>query len=141
MGVLIFVAIGLVFIFIVFSIIKKLIKFVVVGCILLMTLLLGGYFFLFGDGHISEEYLPEQAHENLQNIRNDARKKVEKKADEITDQAIKKVKTTTKDASKNIKKTVSEGVETTIDTLKKTTSDESTRRSQDREAKDKSTSD
>ena len=109
------IAIGIVFIFIIVSLMKKIMKFVIWGSVILMVLSVGGYFFLFGDGQISQEYLPEQAHENFQNIRNDARNKVETKASELKEQAIEKASSTTQKATENIKSKVQEGVQQGVD--------------------------
>ena len=59
MQVVLGVAIGVVLIFVIVSIIKKIIM-VIVGSTVLVALIIGGYFFLFGDGSVSQEYLPQK---------------------------------------------------------------------------------
>ena len=77
-------------------------KFVTVGSAVLAVLTVGGYFFLFGDGSVSQEYLPQETHENLQNIRSDARNKVEDKTVEIKNRAMDKMQQSTKEMSEKI---------------------------------------
>ena len=115
MQVVLGVAIGVVLIFVIVSIIKKIMKSVIVGSAVLVALTIGGYFFLFGDGSVSQEYLPQQTHENLQNIRSDARDKVENKTDEIKNRAMNKMQQSTKEMSEKINTTVQESVQKGVD--------------------------
>ena len=115
MSIVLGVAIGVVSIFIIISLVRKIMRFVFLGSIFLVLLGFGSYLFLYGDGRLSQEYLPNVAHENLQDIRSEARDKVENKAVQLKDKAIEKATTTTRQVTETVKNNVQQGVQNKVD--------------------------
>jgi hypothetical protein len=97
--------------FLVFSIIKKILKFIFISIALLITLAIVGYLFLTGDGSMTAPYLPEAQQEQINNVRNSANTTIQNKAQEATD-AVKNSAVEMKNAAvESIEKTVEEGIE------------------------------
>ena len=78
-----------------YKLLKKIAKFMFYAFVLIAAVGAGAYFFFTGDGSVSEQILPEQAHQQLQDSKNSvkqsAKSKVEQKAQEIEQKISNKV--------------------------------------------------
>ena len=53
-----------------FTLIKKLLKWMLIFATMLVLTLIGGYLFLSGDGSMTQEYLPEEVQQEVNTLRN-----------------------------------------------------------------------
>ena len=98
-----------------FTLVKKLIKWMLIFATMLVLTLIGGYLFLSGDGSMTEEYLPEEVQQEVNTIRNNTNQAIQQKADETKEKAMNKASQVTEDATNKMK----EGIQKAVDESKK----------------------
>lgn len=111
---------GILGLFLVFAILKKIIKWMIILTTLLIMTLVGGYFFLTGDGSMTEEILPEEVQTEINGVRDGTNQKIQNKANAAKEAATQKVNEVTDKAVK----TVGDGVKQAIEDGKKEASDQ-----------------
>lgn len=100
---------------ILYSFIKKLMKWMVIFVTTLLVTLIGGYLFLSGDGSLTQEYLPEIVQDEVNTLRNNTNQAIQQKANETKEKAIDKATEVTEKASNQMK----EGIQKAVDESKK----------------------
>ena len=98
-----------------FTLIKKLIKWMLIFATLLVLTLIGGYLFLSGDGSMTEEYLPEEVQQEVNTLRDNTNQAIQQKADETKEKAMNKASQVTEEATNKMK----EGIQQAVDESKK----------------------
>ena len=98
-----------------FTLVKNLIKWMLIFATMLVLTLIGGYLFLSGDGSMTEEYLPEEVQKEVNTLRNNTNLKIQQKADETKEKAMNKANQVTEDATNKMK----EGIQKAVDESKK----------------------
>ena len=98
-----------------FTLIKKLIKWMLIFATLLVLTLIGGYLFLSGDGSMTEEYLPEEVQQEVNTLRDNTNQTIKSKADETKQRALDKANQVTEEATNKMK----EGIQQAVDESKK----------------------
>ena len=96
--------------FIVFSILKKLIKWILIFTSLLIVTVLGGYFFLTGDGSLTQDILPSEVQQEINTVRDSTNQKIKDKATEVKEAAVDKASETTDKAVQAIQDSVEESI-------------------------------
>ena len=114
MSIVIIVA-GILGALILFSIVKKLIKWMLIFATMFVLTLIGGYLFLAGDGSMTQEYLPEEVQQEVNTLRDNTNQTIKAKADETKQRAIDKANQVTEEATNKMK----EGIQKAIDESKK----------------------
>ena len=98
-----------------FTLIKKLIKWMLIFATMLVLTLIGGYLFLSGDGSMTQEYLPEEVQQEVNTLRNNTNQAIQQKADETKEKAMNKASQVTEEATNKMK----EGIQKAVDESKK----------------------
>ena len=98
-----------------FTLIKKLLKWMLIFATMLVLTLIGGYLFLSGDGSMTQEYLPEEVQQEVNTLRNNTNQAIQQKADETKEKAMNKANQVTEDAANKMK----EGIQKAVDESKK----------------------
>jgi len=98
-----------------FSLIQKLIKWMLIFATLLVLTLVGGYLFLSGDGSMTEEYLPAEVQQEVNTLRDNTNQKIKTKAQETKAKAQEQVNQIAEDATNKMK----EGIEQAVEDSKK----------------------
>lgn len=114
MSILIVVA-GVLGALVLFSLIKKLIKWMLIFATMLVLTLIGGYLFLSGDGSMTQEYLPEEVQQEVNTLRDNTNQTIKAKADETKQRAMEKAGQVTEEATNKMK----EGIQQAVDESKK----------------------
>ena len=114
MSILIIVA-GVLGALILFTLVKKLIKWMIIFATLLILTIIGGYLFLSGDGSMTEGVLPEEVQQEVNTLRSNTNQAIQEKATETKDKAMLKANQVTEEATKKMK----EGIEQAVDESKK----------------------
>lgn len=109
--VFIFIIAAILGLFLVFAIIKKIIKWMIILTTLIIMTLVGGFLFLSGDGSMTEEYLPDNVQNEINNVRDNTNQKIQNKANSVKEAATQKVN----DATEKAVKTVEQGVKNAIE--------------------------
>ena len=73
-----------------FTLVKKLIKWMLIFATLLVLTLIGGYLLLSGDGSMTQEYLPDEVQQEVNTLRNNTNQAIQEKADETKEKAMNK---------------------------------------------------
>lgn len=76
--------------FILFVVIKKVLKFLVAALALIITAVIVGYLFLTGDGQLTKDYLPEAEQEKLEQFRSQSKETIKEKAGKVKETAVQK---------------------------------------------------
>ena len=100
---------------ILFTLVKKLIKWMIIFATLLILTLVGGYLFLSGDGSMTEGVLPQDLQQEVNTLRSNTNQAIQEKATETKDKAVLKANQVTEEATKKMK----EGIEQAVDESKK----------------------
>ena len=98
-----------------FTLLKKLIKWMLIFATLLVLTLVGGYLFLSGDGSMTEGYLPEEVQQEVNTLRNNTNQAIQQKATETKEKAMNKANQVTEEATNKMK----EGIQKAVDESKK----------------------
>ena len=98
-----------------FTLVKKLIKWMLIFATLLVLTLIGGYLFLSGDGSMTQEYLPEEVQQEVNTLRDNTNQAIQKKANETKEKAMNKANQVTEEATNKMK----EGIQKAVDESKK----------------------
>ena len=98
-----------------FTLVKKLIKWMLIFATLLILTLIGGYLFLSGDGSMTQDYLPEEIQQEVNTLRDNTNQTIKSKADETKQRAIDKANQVTEEATNKMK----EGIQQAVDESKK----------------------
>ena len=98
-----------------FTLVKKLIKWMLIFATMLVLTLVGGYLFLSGDGSMTEEYLPEEVQQEVNTLRNNTNQAIQQKTNETKEKAMNKASQVTEDATNKMK----EGIQKAVDESKK----------------------
>ena len=98
-----------------FTLVKKLIKWMLIFATMLVLTMIGGYLFLSGDGSMTEEYFPEEVQQEVNTLRNNTNQAIQQKANETKEKAINKANKVTEDATNKMK----EGIQKAVDESKK----------------------
>lgn len=98
-----------------FTLVKKLIKWMLIFATMLVITLIGGYLFLSGDGSMTQEYLPEEVQQEVNTLRNNTNQAIQQKADETKEKAMDKASQVTEEATNKMK----EGIQKAVDESKK----------------------
>ncbi len=98
-----------------FTLVKKLIKWMLIFATMLVLTLVGGYLFLSGDGSMTEEYLPEEVQQEVNTLRNNTNQAIQDKTNETKEKAMNKANQVTEDATNKMK----EGIQKAVDESKK----------------------
>jgi gas vesicle protein len=114
MSILIVVA-GVLGALVLFSLIKKLIKWMLIFATMLVLTLIGGYLFLSGDGSMTQEYLLEEVQQEVNTLRDNTNQTIKTKADETKQRAMEKAGQVTEEATNKMK----EGIQQAVDESKK----------------------
>ena len=88
--------------FLVFAILKKIIKWMIILTTLLMMTLVGGWLFLSGDGSMTEQFLPENIQNEINTVRDNTNTTIKTKAEAVKDAATQKVNEATEKAVKKV---------------------------------------
>ena len=110
-------------IFIVISILKKLVKWVLILTSLLILTLTGGYFFLTSDGSLTQEILPSMIQQEIDRVRNDTNQKIKDKTTEVKDAAVEKASETTEKAVQAIQESIDESIKQSKERVEESISD------------------
>ena len=94
-----------------FSLIQKLIKWMLIFATLLVLTLVGGYLFLSGDGSMTEEYLPEEVQQEVNTLRDNTNQKIKAKTEETKAKAQEQVNQIAEDATNKMKEGIEQAVE------------------------------
>ena len=122
MSILIIVA-GVLGALVLFSLIKKLIKWMLIFTTLLILTLVGGYLFLSGDGSMTQEYLPEEVQKEVNTLRDNANQTIKTKADETKQRAIDKANQVTEEASQKMEAEIQKAVDASKKSIEKSVQD------------------
>ena len=114
MSILIIVA-GILGALVLFTLIKKLIKWMLIFGTMLVLTLVGGYLFLSGDGSMTQEYLPAPVQEEVNTLRNNTNQAIQQKANETKEKAMNKANQVREEATNKMK----EGIQKAVDEGKK----------------------
>lgn len=114
MNILIIVA-GLLGALVLFTLVKKLIKWMLIFATMLVLTLIGGYLFLSGDGSMTEGVLPQEVQQEVNTLRSNTNQVIQNKATETKDKAVLKANQVTEEATKKMK----EGIQNAVDESKK----------------------
>lgn len=98
-----------------FTLVKKLIKWMLIFGTMLVLTLIGGYLFLSGDGSMTQEYLPEEVQQEVNTLRNNTNQAIQDKTNETKEKAMNKASQVTEDATNKMK----EGIQKAVDESKK----------------------
>lgn len=98
-----------------FTLLKKLIKWMLIFATMLVLTLVGGYLFLSGDGSMTEGYLPEEVQQEVNTLRNNTNQAIQQKATETKEKAMNKANQVTEEATNKMK----EGIQKAVDESKK----------------------
>ena len=98
-----------------FTLVKKLIKWMLIFATLLVLTLIGGYLFLSGDGSMTQEYLPEEVQQEVNTLRDNTNQAIQQKANETKEKAMNKANQVTEEATNKMK----EGIQRAVDESKK----------------------
>ena len=98
-----------------FTLIKKLLKWMLIFATMLVLTLIGGYLFLSGDGSMTQDFLPEEVQQEVNSLRNNTNQAIQQKADETKEKAMNKASQVTEDATNKMK----EGIQQAVDESKK----------------------
>ena len=98
-----------------FTLVKKLIKWMLIFATMLVLTLVGGYLFLSGDGSMTEGYLPEEVQQEVNTLRNNTNQAIQDKTNETKEKAMNKANQVTEDATNKMK----EGIQKAVDESKK----------------------
>ena len=98
-----------------FTLLKKLIKWMLIFATMLVLTLIGGYLFLSGDGSMTEGYLPEEVQQEVNTLRNNTNQAIQQKATETKEKAMNKANQVTEEATNKMK----EGIQKAVDESKK----------------------
>ena len=109
--------------FIVFSILKKLIKWMLIFTSLLILTLIGGYFFITGDGSLTEDILPSEIQEEINTVRDNTNQKIKNKTNEVKDAAVEKASEATDKAVEAIQESVEESIKQSKERVEESISD------------------
>ena len=97
--------------FLVFAILKKIIKWMIILTTLLMMTLVGGWLFLSGDGSMTEQFLPENVQNKINTVRDNTNTTIKTKAEAVKDAATQKVNEATEKAVKKVEDGVKSALE------------------------------
>ena len=92
-----------------FTLVKKLIKWMLIFATLLVLTLIGGYLFLSGDGSMTQEYLPEEVQQEVNTLRDNTNQAIQQKANETKEKAMNKANQVTEEAHQQNERRHSEG--------------------------------
>ena len=81
---------GILAMFIVFFLIKKLIKLVFYSTLLLISTLIVGYFLFSGEEPVANQVLPEQEQQRLKELKSNAKEKLKERTEELKHSAVEK---------------------------------------------------
>ena len=109
--VIVFIIAAILGLFLVFAIIKKIIKWMIILTTLIIMTLVGGFLFLSGDGSVTGEYLPDGIQNEINSVRDNTNQKIQDKANSVKEAATQKVNNATEKAVK----TVEDGVKNAIE--------------------------
>ena len=98
-----------------FTLVKKLIKWMLIFATMLVMTLIGGYLFLSGDGSMTENYLPSEVQQEVNTLRNNTNQAIQDKSNETKEKAMNKASQVTEDATNKMK----EGIQKAVDESKK----------------------
>ena len=98
-----------------FTLVKKLIKWMLIFATLLVLTLIGGYLFLSGDGSMTQDYLPGEVQQEVNTLRNNTNQAIKEKADATKQRAMNKANQVTEEATNKMK----EGIQQAVDESKK----------------------
>lgn len=98
-----------------FTLVKKLIKWMLIFGTMLVLTLIGGYLFLSGDGSMTENYLPSEVQQEVNTLRNNTNQAIQDKTNETKEKAMNKASQVTEDATNKMK----EGIQKAVDESKK----------------------
>lgn len=122
MSIVIIVA-GILSALVLFSIIKKLIKWILIFTTMLVLTLIGGYLFLSGDGSMTQEYLPEEVQQEVNTLRDNTNQTIKAKADETKQRAIDKASQVTEEATNKMKEGIQKAVDESKNSIEKSVQD------------------
>jgi ElaB/YqjD/DUF883 family membrane-anchored ribosome-binding protein len=97
-----------------FTLVQKLIKWMLIFATLLVLTLAGGYLFLSGDGSMTEGYLPDEVQQEVNTLRDNTNQAIQQKANETKEKAMNKANQITEEATNKMK----EGIEKAVDESK-----------------------
>lgn len=97
-----------------FTLVKKLIKWMLIFATMLVLTLIGGYLFLSGDGSMTEGYLPGEVQQEVNTLRDNTNQAIQQKTTETKEKAINKASQVTEDATNKVK----EGIQKAVDESK-----------------------
>ena len=106
-----------------FTLVKKLIKWMLIFATMLVLTLIGGYLFLSGDGSMTEEYLPNQVQQEVNTIRNNTNQAIQDKTNETKEKAMKKANQVTEDATNKMKEGIQKAVDQSKNSIEKSVQD------------------
>ena len=112
---IVIIVVGILGALVLFSIVKKLIKWMLIFMTMLVLTLIGGYLFLSGDGSMTQEYLPAEVQQEVNTLRDNTNQTIKAKADETKQRAIDKANQVTEEATNKMK----EGIQKAVDESKK----------------------
>ena len=118
MSILIIVA-GVLGALVLFTLIQKLIKWMLIFTTLLVVTLIGGYLFLSGDGSMTQEYLPEKIQQEVNTLRDNTNQTIKAKADETKQRAIDKANQVTEEATNKMKEGIQQAVDESKQSIEK----------------------
>lgn len=122
MSILIVVA-GVLGALVLFSLIKKLIKWMLIFTTLLVLTLVGGYLFLSGDGSMTQEYFPDEVQQEVNTLRNNTNQAIQEKASETKRKTMDKANQVTEEATHKMKAEIQKAVDTSKKSIEKSVQD------------------
>ena len=118
MNILIIVA-ALLAALVLFTLVKKLIKWMLIFATMLVLTLIGGYLFLSGDGSMTEGYLPEEVQQEVNTLRNNTNQAIQQKATETKEKAMNKANQVTEEATNKMKEGIQKAVDESKESIEK----------------------
>jgi len=96
--------------FVLFVVIKKILKFLIAAIALILTAVVAGYLFLTGNGELTKDYLPETEQQKINAFRSQSKEALKEKAGQVKDAAIQKAEQQIENAVQKSKQKIADEI-------------------------------